>query len=262
MKTTDICCFYSIFHFLIKILFLTLLIFIYCEFLIYYFVLLSCSWPQLSKINQDFSIQIPKDSLNKKPLHVMLIADTHLLSNRKGYWFQKIHREWQMYRSFQSAQFLFEPDIIFFLGDLTDDGKWCTNDEWNKTIEHFNSLFSISINTRLYVIPGNRDIGFHYEITDNHIKRFEQTFHTPHVQLVTIEDDNIEFILINSMAFEGDQCRLCERADNELNEILNELSQKLILTKPVLLTHFPLYRMSDVNCSRSSVSSLLKVKLD
>jgi hypothetical protein len=75
---------------------------------------LGCSWPQLSKLDQDFTIQPPNDS-NKKPLHVMFIADTHLLGSRNGHWFDKLRREWQMYRSFQSAHFLFEPQIIFFL---------------------------------------------------------------------------------------------------------------------------------------------------
>ncbi|CAF1142153.1 unnamed protein product [Rotaria sordida] len=242
-------------HFLTKILFLTLLIFIYCEFIIYYFVLLGCSWSQLSKLDQDFTISSPKDP-SKKPLHVMLIADTHLLSSYEGHWFNKLRRDWQMYRSFQSAIFLFEPHIIFFLGDLTNTGQWYSDKEWNKTIQRFHSLFSVSSNIRLYVLAGNHDIGFHFDVTDKNLKRFEQTFQTPHVRLLTIDDDNIHFVLINSIAFEGDRCRLCERADHELNTIINELSQTDILTKPVLLSHFPLYRSSDANCSRQSLTTL------
>ncbi|CAF3289262.1 unnamed protein product, partial [Rotaria sp. Silwood2] len=243
-------------HFLAKILFLTLLIFIYCEFIIYYFVLLGCSWSQLSKLDQDFTVLPPKDP-SKKPLHVMLIADTHLLSSYdKGHWFNKLRREWQMRRSFQSAIFLFEPHIIFFLGDLTNTGQWYSDQEWNKTIQRFHSLFSVSPNVRLYVLAGNHDIGFHYDVTDNNLKRFEQSFQTPHVRLLTIDDDDIHFVLINSMAFEGDQCRLCERADNELNEIINELKQTDIRTRPVLLSHFPLYRSSDANCSGQSSTTL------
>ncbi len=62
------------------------------------------------------------------------------------------------------------------------------------------------------------------------------------------------------MAFEGDQCRLCERAENELNEIVNKLSRTGARTKPVLLSHFPLYRASDANCSKW-LSTSIKVKL-
>jgi len=220
---------------------------------------LGCSWPQLSKLDQDFTIQPPKDP-NTKPLHVMFIADTHLLGSRDGRWFDKLRREWQMYRSFQSALFLFEPHVIFILGDLTDEGRWCSDDEWNKTVQRFHSLFSISFDTHLYVLAGNHDIGYHYEVTDSHLTRFEQSFQAPHVRLVTIDDDNINFVLINSMAFEGDQCRLCQRAENELNDVVKELNRTSPWTKPVLLSHLPLYRTSDANCSQWSSTSL-KVKL-
>ncbi|CAF0938484.1 unnamed protein product [Adineta steineri] len=257
MKIIDVCGFHTMLHFLVKILFLTLLILIYCEFIIYYFVLLGCSWPQLSKLEQDFTIQPPKDS-TKKPLRVMFIADTHLICSYKEHSFNKLRREWQMYRSFQSAQFLFEPHIVFFLGDVTDGGQLCSDDEWHKTVERFYSLFSTSNDTRIYVLPGNHDIGFHYEVTDGHLKRFEHSFQAPHVRLLTIDDDKIHFILINSIAFEGDQCRLCQRAENELNEVVNDLKRTGAWTKPILLSHFPLYRMNDEHCSRSSSTSSLK----
>ena len=121
-------------------------------------------------------------------------------------------------------------------------------------------MFSTSANTRLYVLPGNHDIGFHYEVTDGHLKRFAQAFHTSDVQLVTVEKDNIHFVLINSMAFEGDQCRLCERAEHQLNDIVERLNQISPKTRPVLLSHFPLYRPSDTKCLRRS-SGLLKVRI-
>ena len=253
--TMDTSRFYTMLYFLIKILLLMLIIFIYCEFIIYYFILLSCSWAQLSTIDQDFTISSSKN-LNKKPLHVMLVADIHLLHSFEGHWFDRVRREWQVYRSFQSAYFLFEPHIIFFLGDLTNQGENYSDYEWNNTIERFHSLFSVPSHTRLYVLAGNHDIGFHFEITDKNLKRFEQSFQTPHVYLLSNEDEDIHFVLINSMAFEGDQCRLCERAENELNEVINELKRNDVSTKPILLSHFPLYRLSDANCSKRSPNSL------
>ncbi|CAF3747849.1 unnamed protein product [Adineta steineri] len=249
-----VCCLPKMLHFLAKILLLLIFIFIYCEFLIYYFVLLGCSWPQLSKLDQDFTVKPPNDP-NQKPLHVMFIADTHLLGSREGHWFDKLRREWQMYRSFQSARFLFEPNIIFFLGDVTDEGKWCSDHEWETTVQRFHSLFSIPTDTKIYVLAGNHDIGFHYDVSDGRLKRFESSFHAPHVRLITIDDSSIHFVLINSMAFEGDQCRLCARAEKELSEIINDLKQSGAWTKPILLSHFPLYRVSDANCSRWTQSS-------
>ena len=256
MKTTDICCFHAMLHFLGKFLCLTFFLVIYCEFLIYYFVLLGCSWPQLSKLEQDFSVQPPSDP-NGRPLHVMFIADTHLLGSREGHWLDKLRREWQMYRSFQSARFLFEPQVIFFLGDVTDEGKWCSDQEWQSTVERFHSLFSIPGNAQLYVLAGNHDVGFHYDVSDGRLRRFEKSFQAPYVRLITIDEDSIPFVLINSMAFEGDHCRLCAQAERELNQIVHDLNQSDTSPKPILLSHFPLYRPSDANCStRSQVRAL------
>ena len=254
MKTPDACACHTMLHFLAKILFLTLLIIIYCEFFVYYFVLLACSWPQLSKLDQDFTVQPPADA-SRKPLHIIFVADTHLLGSREGHWLDKLRREWQMYRSFQSAQFLFEPDIVFFLGDLTDEGKWCSDQEWNATVNRFHSIFAVSPHRHAYVLAGNHDVGFHYAVSDGRLKRFEQSFQAPHVRLITIDDYHIHFVLINSMAFEGDQCRLCARAELELDGVVNELNRTGAWTKPILLSHFPLYRSSDANCSERPTSS-------
>lgn len=253
MTTSNAWCLPTMLHFFCKLICLIFVLFFYCEFLIYYFVLLGCSWPQLSKLDQDFTAQPPINP-NEKPLHIMFIADTHLLGSREGHWFDKLRREWQMYRSFQSARFLFEPNVIFVLGDMTDEGKWCSDQEWESTVNRFHSLFSIPTDTDLYVLAGNHDIGFHFDVSDARLRRFEKSFQAPHVRLIYIGRDHLPFILINSVAFEGDQCRLCERAENELNSVVNELNQSGTTIKPILLSHFPLYRSSDVNCTlRSSV---------
>ncbi|CAF1053801.1 unnamed protein product [Adineta ricciae] len=187
----------------------------------------------------------------------MFVSDTHLLGSREGHWFDKLRREWQMYRSFQSARFLFDPHVIFFLGDVTDEGKWCSDDEWEATVQRFHSLFAVPTDTKVYVLAGNHDVGFHYAVSDGRLKRFESSFQAPHVRLITIDnnDDNLYFILINSVAFEGDQCRLCMRAEKELNEIVQDLKQVRTWTRPILLSHFPLYRPSDENCTQYIQSS-------
>jgi len=106
------------------------------------------------------------------------------------------------------------------------------------------------------MLAGNHDIGFHFAVSDGRLERFELSFQAPHVRLLTLKHYHIHFILINSMAFEGDQCRLCARAEQELNDIENELNHTEIWTKPILLSHFPLYRKSDENCSNWSTWSL------
>lgn len=250
--------FHGIMHSLLKFIILILFLVIYCEFLIYYTVLLSCSWPQLSKLNQDFSIKPPKDS-TERPLRVMIISDTHItLSSGGDDFLRSYRRNWQLYRSFQSASFLFEPDIIFLIGDVSGQGDTVSDTTWYETVEYFRSLFSISNTQHLYVLPGNHDIGLHDSVTDGRIKRFEETFGYGHVRLITIDTYHVHFILINSMAFQGDHCRMCARAEKELDDILETLRKTQYQTRPVLLSHFPLFRSSNKNCSANTGTVSIK----
>lgn len=49
-------------------------------------------------------------------MKVLIIADTHLLGSRNGHWLDKLRREWQMHRSFQTAMTLHKPELVFVLG--------------------------------------------------------------------------------------------------------------------------------------------------
>lgn len=93
------------------------LVFFYNEYLIYWQVLYNCDWP--------------KSSEHGNLLNLMVISDTHLLGSRNGHWFDKLRREWQQHRSFQTARLLLQPDYIIITGDLTDEGKWCSDKEVN-----------------------------------------------------------------------------------------------------------------------------------
>ena len=77
--------------------------FVYNEYLIYWHTLFNCKWPS-NQINT-----------SDKLLNIMLIADTHLLGSRNGHWFDKLRREWQQHRAFQTAQYYLEPDYIVCL---------------------------------------------------------------------------------------------------------------------------------------------------
>ena len=77
----------------------------YNEFLVYYLVLMLCRYPKPS-------------TSSSSP--VMILADTHLLGSRLGHWADKLRREWQMYRAFQTANTLFSPSHVFFLGQWSE----------------------------------------------------------------------------------------------------------------------------------------------
>lgn len=95
----------------------------------------------------------------------MLLADTHLLGPFKGNWFDKLRREWQMFRAFQTAIVLHQPDVVFILGDVFDEGQWVNDKDFEIYINRFQQLFHAGSNSkhiRVYSAIGNHDVGFHY----------------------------------------------------------------------------------------------------
>jgi metallophosphoesterase superfamily enzyme len=67
-----------------------------------------------------------------------------------------------MYRAFQTSMYLHSPDLVFVLGDVFDEGLWSSDQEFNKYVARFNSLFDVPSETGRHVVVGNHDIGFHY----------------------------------------------------------------------------------------------------
>ncbi|KAG1684581.1 Metallophosphoesterase 1 [Nymphon striatum] len=216
-----------------RIFFACIFLILVCEVLIYYVVLLQCSWPNIDEAKVDAM----SHNINEKPLRVMILSDTHLLGFRNGHWFDKLRREWQMYRSFQSVMSIHSPEVIFFLGDLFDEGLWADDDIFQIYVSTFRSIFHHSSSKKSYVVAGNHDIGFHYSINKHLTNRFMLEFDAPPVKLVNIRGNH--FVLINSMAMEGDKCFLCKNAEKQLHRIVADVNCSL---------HFPLYRQSNQDC--------------
>ena len=231
------------------ILSLLLLLLFYCEYLVYYIVLWQCHWPELAS-NHD----------HEEVLRAFFIADTHLLGSKKGHWFDKLRREWQMHRGFVSASQLLSPEVVFFLGDLFDEGKWANSDEFKSTVERFHKNFPFNKENKV-VIVGNHDIGFHYDVTTQKRHRFYSAFGVDPVGVRKITLKSIHFVLVDSLAMHGDHCNFCEPAVKKVRELSHELlclqskdsTCELVnyseeYSRPILLQHFPLYRESDENC--------------
>lgn len=230
------------------------LILIYCEVIIYYVVIGQCSWPHLIKKGSF----IAQDEV--EPLKMMLLADTHLLGPKRGHWFDKLRREWQMHRTFQTALTLHRPHVVAFLGDVFDEGQWSNHDEFRVYMKRFWDLFYVPSHVKVIVAVGNHDVGFHYRMHEYFVDRFEENFNTSAVHLTAIRGNL--FVTINSMALYGDSCNFCARARIELGRIRHRLrcserkekscrkEDRLETSgRPIVLMHFPLYRSSDTACS-------------
>ncbi|EPY79348.1 metallophosphoesterase 1 [Camelus ferus] len=192
---------------LLKLTAVTLSVLLFCEFLIYYGVIVRCHWPE---------VETPADGRGRGPpepaLRAMFLADTHLLGAVRGHWLDKLRREWQMERAFQTALWLLQPEVVFILGDVFDEGKWSSSQAWADDVGRFQTMFRHPAHVQLRVVAGNHDVGFHYH-----------------------------FVLVNSVAMEGDGCDICSGAEAELLEISRQLNCSR--------EHFPLYRRSDAHCS-------------
>lgn len=206
---------------------LPLIVLFVCEYLIYVIVQFQCDWPRLGKHGDG--------------LHVLFLADTHLLGPFKGHWFDKLRREWQMSTAFATAERLHSPDIVFFLGDVFDEGQWVDQKEYEEYVERFYRLFPTQ---NPYVLVGNHDVGFH-NIMSNYrtLERFYRSFNLSSSDILRIRGTT--FVTLNSMAMENDGCSICKDAENRLKSISKSL---LPGEKPFLLQHFPLYRVSDSVC--------------
>ena len=241
----------------------TFIILFCCEYLIYNIVIYQCSWPLLKQQGSFRNGEFIDKSQNVKAL---LLSDPHLLGSQHGHWFDKLRREWQMKKSFQTAMNYFQPEVVFILGDIFDEGMICDDEEWQQYVVRFHDIFYRTNDVQLFVVPGNHDIGFHYRMTGKSqlSKRFEKDFNVTGVNLLNLKGN--VFVLLNSMALEQDGCALCEKAEQELKQVSSQLKclhkDKLMfnfwrkqcvlapfMSDPVLLQHFPLYRSSEVNCT-------------
>ncbi|XP_031666191.1 metallophosphoesterase 1-like [Oncorhynchus kisutch] len=240
-------------------------VFIFCEYLIYYAAILQCGWPGI-----DHGAPASERSADGQPepevLRAMVLSDTHLLGAVGGHWFDKLRREWQMERAFQTALALLRPEVVFILGDVFDEGKWSSPKNWEDDVCRFQKMFRHPSDTELVVLVGNHDIGFHYEMDWFKLQRFEKAFNTTSTRMVTKK--GVNFLLVNSVALHGDGCPICQSVEKQLHTLSRDLncsllqnSQSSIIreycqdawtypsTTPIILQHYPLYRVSDAGCT-------------
>ncbi|KAJ8735597.1 hypothetical protein PYW07_007217 [Mythimna separata] len=226
----------------------------FCEHLIYYVFAFQCSWPVLKQPESD------------KHLKAFILSDTHLLGPRKGHWLDKWRREWQMHQAFQAIMFIHKPDVVFVLGDLFDEGEWSNDQQFVEYVDRFHQLFPVPSDTPMHVVAGNHDIGFHNYISRRSAVRFSKLLNSSSVQFISLKENH--FVLINSMAMEGDSCNLCTKARNDIVKIAGILKcaenskfcydgiLKVNYSRPILMQHFPLFRESDAVCTEPDAPPL------
>uniref|UniRef100_A0A8D0MZ79 Metallophosphoesterase 1 n=3 Tax=Sus scrofa TaxID=9823 RepID=A0A8D0MZ79_PIG len=201
---------------LLKLTAVTLAVLLFCEFLVYYLVIFRCNWPEVKPPTDSDGGQGTPEPV----LRAMFLADTHLLGALRGHWLDKLRREWQMERAFQTALWLLQPEVAFILGDVFDEGKWSSPQAWADDVARFRRMFRHPPHVQLRAVAGNHDISFHYEMNTYKIKRFERVFNPERL----FSWKGINFVMVNSMALEGDGCTICSGEEAELLEISHRLN--------------------------------------
>ena len=93
-------------------------------------------------------------------------------------------------------------------------------------------------------------------------RRFASAFDTPSVNMVRVKD-NI-FVMLNSIAFEGDYCDMCREAEKQLADITEELSCAQVQIYIVILlnvydTDFSLFIFGNLNPNGDSPKVLSNI---
>ncbi|XP_008586272.1 PREDICTED: metallophosphoesterase 1 isoform X1 [Galeopterus variegatus] len=200
---------------LLRIIAVVFAVLLFCEFLVYYLAIFWCNWPEVQTPAYDSEQETPEPVLR-----AMFLADTHLLGEVRGHWLDKLRREWQMERAFQTALWWLQPDVVFILGDVFDEGKWSSPQAWADDVKRFQRMFRHPSHVQLKVVAGNHDIGFHYQMSTYRVKRFEKVFNSERL----FSWKGINFVMVNSVALEGDGCGICSEAEAELTEISRKLN--------------------------------------
>ncbi|XP_043543680.1 metallophosphoesterase 1 isoform X3 [Chiloscyllium plagiosum] len=102
------------------------------------------------------------------------------------------------------------------------------------------------------------------------LQRFEGVFNFTSAKVVTRK--GINFVLVNSIALQGDGCSICSKVENDLQQLSLALNCSRQLdpshssenckgkeifppSAPILLQHYPLYRVSDEECTGEDSAS-------
>lgn len=96
-------------------------------------------------------------------IRVMFLTDIHLIGPEKGFWIERLRVESQMRKAYQTAISIHQPDVVFILGDLFDEGLSVDDKYFEEYLRRFFYIFETPSHIQRYCLVGNHDVGFHPE---------------------------------------------------------------------------------------------------
>jgi len=132
-----------------------------------------------------------------------------------------------------------KPDLVAVMGDLLSN-QWIPNEEFHRRVDRYEKIFPASDPGALVNVSGNHDIGYHGEMNDDRLNRFEERFGALNYVVDEVNEGALQYriVVLNSLALDGPPHN--DRAENATRDFLRSLEGYTGST--VLLTHIPMYK--------------------
>ncbi|KAJ7346765.1 Metallo-dependent phosphatase-like protein [Mycena albidolilacea] len=211
-----------------------------------------CSWP-------DSEIQTRTDSL-PRPTHVLLVADPQILDHRSYpdrapflTYISQLLVDLNLRKNWRAALRM-QPDIVMFLGDMMDGGRFAMSDaEYERYFQRFKSIFPLDSHVPQYFISGNHDTGL--GISDEFSEKAE-TRYTSHFGPLnsrgTIANNTIIFLNAPGLVDEDSQHHRSNYDGKSVPggpvELVQSYAKSPAQDPVILFTHIPLSRPDRADC--------------
>ncbi|KIJ40960.1 hypothetical protein M422DRAFT_32075 [Sphaerobolus stellatus SS14] len=219
------------------------------EFGIFHWDVAWCRWPT------------DKQSKNKAPLRILLIADPQVLRPHRTWvpgpaWIKQYLVNHNLRKSWSAARSL-RPQMVIFLGDMLRHGSKCKDmNEYATYFYKFHSIFKLDSRTPIYYVPGNRDVGLgsSYKLSKSIRSRYESQFGSTNRLL---PGHNHTLVLLDAPALveedyrrhgEGYKFTDWQSTKGGSIEFVKSVAATHQNLPVILFTHIPLWRPEGASC--------------
>lgn len=171
----------------------------------------------------------------KECTKILLVADPQLIglyNDGVASYITRFDSDRYIRNTYVQAYSYTKPDIVIFLGDLTDEGSSAKQDEFDDYVRRFFSIFPANNESKHIWLPGDNDIGGEGAdiVTNRKTARFADAFK----QTDLITANNITFFKINRLTQEFPIVPNRNKIDSETQQLIVGLSHVPLLFKPAL----------------------------
>ncbi|KAF7361777.1 Metallo-dependent phosphatase [Mycena venus] len=211
-----------------------------------------CSWP-------DSEIQARTDASVQKPTHVLLVADPQILDHRSYpdrspllTYISQLLVDLNLRKSWRAALRM-RPDVVVFLGDMMDGGRFAMSDaEYERYFRRFKSIFPLDAGIPEFFIAGNHDTGL--GISDNFSEQAGARYQS-HFGPLNSRDTiaNHTIILLDAPGLVDEDSQRHSNYDGKSVpggpiELVQSFAKSQDENPVILFTHIPLLRPDGSSC--------------